>query len=226
MALVNEPYIIALYGSRARGDYDEHSDIDVLAVVDRSSCAAVIRQEAKQNISSYTWAEFEAMHSYGSLFLWHLKLQSQPLKYNSLGLERFNLLMNTLPEYNRAAIDIASFRLSLADVREALTIGDSTYEYELSCIATTVRHSCILGCYLLGAPEFGRYTAVARFCRMAGLPAEIAKKFVRLYQFRMMSARDAKPPICGALDAYAEDWLIQSTRILEEVSTCYRRNVA
>jgi Nucleotidyltransferase domain len=226
MALADGPHILVLYGSRARGDYDKLSDIDMLSVGDELCSITVNESDPRLCVSHYSWAEFEAMHQYGSLFLHHLKTQSRPFKHNITGLAEYTRLMETLPGYKRAARDIESFRLSLEDVRQALASGDTTPEFELSALATTVRHSCILGCYLVGKPEFGRYAPVSTFCDMVGLPSQIGSEFVELYQFRMMIVRKAEAPVRGELDAYAMNWLEWSEDIVEEVAACYRRSGA
>lgn len=224
MALAGGPYILALYGSRARGDYDYLSDIDMLYVADEPNEMPDDESDPRLCVSHYSWSEFEAMQQYGSLFLWHLKMQSRPVKYNLEGISAYTRLMDTLPAYKRISKDIESFRLSLIDIRQALDCGDTTVEFELGSLATTLRHSSILGCYLLGKLEFGRYAAVKTFCEMTSLPARIASEFVGLYQFRMMIARQTEIPQNNDLDAYAENWLAWSTEVVEEVAACYRRN--
>ena len=224
MALASEPYMLALYGSRARGDYDKLSDIDMLSIGNELCGVTLNESNSRLCVSHYSWAEFEAMHQYGSLFLRHLKTHSRPFKYNTTGLAEYTRLMETLPEYKRASRDIESFRLSLEDIRQALASGDTTPEFELSSLATTVRHSSILGCYLVGKPEFGRYASVRKFCEMVGLPSQIGNEFVELYQFRMMIVRKAEAPVRGELDVYAANWLAWSKDIVEEVAACYKRS--
>ncbi len=226
MALATEPYILALYGSRARGDCDELSDIDMLSIGDERGKINVDQTDPRLCVSHYSWSEFEAMHRYGSLFLRHLKIQARPFDFNITGLERYTKLMSTLPVYKRVSRDIESFRRALEDVRQALEAGDTALEFELASLATTVRHSSILGCYLAGKLEFGRYTSVSTFCNITNLPSSIASEFVELYQFRMMIERKAEAPLRDELDAYAAKWLVWSENILEEVAGCYKRSGA
>jgi hypothetical protein len=224
MALTDEPYMLALYGSRARGDDDVLSDIDMLYVGDGGNNIPINEADPRVCVSHYSWSEFEAMHQYGSLFLLHLKMQSRPVRFNLNGFAAYRQLMDTLPPYKRIAKDIESFRLALTDVRTALDSGDTAVEFELGSIATTVRHSSILGCYLLGKPEFGRYAAVETFCKATGLPSRIASEFVHLYQFRMMIARQGEAPQSNSLGAYVENWLGWSTDVVEGVAACYGRS--
>lgn len=60
-----------LFGSAARGDIDEHSDIDVLVL--RKGRAATTRS-GRFNLSSYSASQLAAMASYGSLFVRHLAM--------------------------------------------------------------------------------------------------------------------------------------------------------
>jgi hypothetical protein len=122
--------------------------------------------------------------------------------------------------------DIKAFELSLADIEEALATGDTTYAYELSCLATTVRHSSILGCYLLGIPEFGRYSAVRRFCTATTLRDSLARDFTELYQFKMMVSAGQVAWLSGrsSVDSYAASWLANAKRIVEEVRACAARS--
>jgi predicted nucleotidyltransferase len=225
MALISRAYVLALYGSRARGDFDCLSDIDMLYVGDNPQNLQIDQSDPRLSVSYYNWLEFKAMHDYGSLFLWHLKMQSRPVKYNYDGLVVYSRLMDTLPEYTRMAQDIESFRLSLRDIRRALDCGDTTVEFELGALATTVRHSAILGCYLLGEPKFGRYSAVETFCKITDLPGQISVQFADLYQFRMMVARQADIPQDSDLTAYAEKWLGWATDVVQEVTECCKRNM-
>jgi nucleotidyltransferase-like protein len=216
--------MLALYGSRARGDHDCLSDIDLLYVSDGPLCVPIDESDPRLCISQYSWCEFEAMHQYGSLFLWHLKTQSRPIEYNLNGLSAYSRLMENLPTYKRASKDIESFRLSLIDIREALDCGDTSVEFELGSLATTLRHSAILGCYLLGELEFGRYRPIETLCKMTDLPTQIAVEFAGLYQFRMMIARQGDIPEYDDLSACADKWLGWSTDLVEEVAACYTRN--
>jgi hypothetical protein len=224
MALTEGPYMLALYGSRARGDDDDLSDIDMLHLADKPNKISAGEMDPRLCFSHYSWKEFEAMHRYGSLFLWHLKTQSRPVKYNAKGFSRYVRLMDTLPEYQRASRDVESFSQSLIDIRQALESGDTAIEFELSSLATTLRHSTILGCYLLGKPEFGRYAAVKSFCEIIGLPVQITTGFVDLYQFRMAIERKGAMPHIDSLEKYAENWLLWSTDVVEEVVGCSRRS--
>ncbi|WP_031485772.1 nucleotidyltransferase domain-containing protein [Maridesulfovibrio frigidus] len=61
-----------LFGSVARGDYSEHSDIDYLIVSDMPG-ATIERTSPKDSVSKYTWAEFDELVEKKMLFIQHLK---------------------------------------------------------------------------------------------------------------------------------------------------------
>lgn len=65
-----------LYGSYARGDYDESSDIDIIQVTAK---AAAPYAEAKINFTCYTAEQLTILAKNGSLFAKHLVLEAVPL---------------------------------------------------------------------------------------------------------------------------------------------------
>ena len=68
-------YSVWLYGSRSRGDFDDHSDVDVLVVTDpgnREMTFDLSMYSRTPTVSHYLWNEIERMAEYGSLFLRHV----------------------------------------------------------------------------------------------------------------------------------------------------------
>lgn len=217
------PYMLALYGSKARGDDDSSSDTDLLYIADDHDPAPVDDVDHQFCVSRYNWDEFRRMHETGSLFLLHLKMQSRPLSFDREGFAAYSQLLASLPEYANSRRDVAAFRISVADIRQALDSADTDVAFELGHLATTVRHASILGCYLLDIPEFGRYAAVKRFCEKAGLPIGIAVEFAELYQFRMTIERQQVRSGDPTSD-YVEKWLNWATDVIEEVAACCEKN--
>src|SRR4051794_28884949 len=111
-----------LYGSVARGTDDNTSDLDVLVVgpalsggpMTRSPVATLPRTE-HLSLRNYSWAEVEAMASYGSLFLLHLHLEGRPLVTNNAA-DRLRRILDSLPPYAGADRDILGFSVALQDV--------------------------------------------------------------------------------------------------------------
>jgi predicted nucleotidyltransferase len=78
---------VLLYGSHARGDADEISDVDVLIVGERPLIANEIAPLLSEvysgplHITHYKWNEFGAMSEYGSLFLHHIAVEAKVIQY-------------------------------------------------------------------------------------------------------------------------------------------------
>ncbi|MEV4261648.1 nucleotidyltransferase domain-containing protein [Kribbella sp. NPDC049584] len=183
---------IWLYGSVARGTADDGSDVDILIVTDETGPVDVPDGE-HVSVRTYGWSAVEQMAAYGSLFLLHLKREGRPLTTPEPS--RLRELLVDLPPYQRTADDIEGFRIGLADARESLLDGGSA-DFELSVIATVVRHCSILACYLLGTPLFDRTTSIRTAFRATGL-ARDADGAVDLYRFRLAEARGIAAPIAA-----------------------------
>lgn len=213
--IVREPPEFWLYGSVARGDVDGLSDIDVLVAgeFEERDLAQLPYPEERLSIVRYDWAELEHMASYGSLFLHHVSLEGRPLGVARSG-SRLSTLLDGLPSYVRAQRELASFVTVLEDVERSLG-RDHSPTYELSVIATALRHACILGCYAIGRPSFGRSSAFAVFLSHVGLDA-VVEDAQHLYGFRLFE--DGRSP--APFDASTEDvrfWLRRARMVVAEV---------
>jgi predicted nucleotidyltransferase len=212
---MSNPAELWLFGSAARGDVDDLSDIDVL-VAGPTSAEALERlpySASRLSVVRYGWDELAHMTAYGSLFLHHVRLEGRPL-HPEAGL-RLRELLETLPPYHRADRELASFRLVLDDVEDSLA-GEHSPAFELSVIATALRHSCILGCYAMGRPTFGRRTAFRVFLQHCGLGGLVSGA-ERLYEFRLYEDERASPPF----EATAEDvrlWLERARIVVNAVA--------
>jgi len=165
----------------------------------------------------YDWSEFSEMSTYGSLFLRHLRKEGKFLSGNREGRERYLGILASLPAYSRVDRDIQSFEMAIDDCMDALESGDSSIEFELSSIATVVRHASILGCYLVGTLEFSRYESVRCFCLATQLRFEIAMEFPELYNYRIAVMRNKKLPRRPEI-SYAYEWVTRSRAVLREVT--------
>ncbi|HEY6731095.1 MAG TPA: nucleotidyltransferase domain-containing protein [Solirubrobacterales bacterium] len=206
---------IWLYGSAARGDQDEASDVDVLVASDRPLTADELRLpvEGPISLSRYGWRELEHMAGYGSLFLHHLKLEGRPLREQPE--RRLRVILSELGEYQRADLELSSFRQVLDDVEHSLE-GDFSAAYELSVIATAARHAAILGCYLLGEPDFGRSSAFRALLPRLGYSTPETESFVQLYCFRR--AEDWGEPVDQPdFTADVSSWVTRVRSLIDEV---------
>ncbi len=182
-------YAVWLYGSYARGASDCHSDLDILVTADRLTNISEIEQYVPvalngASVSRYTWNEISRMAEYGSLFLQHLKLEAVPLYETSSHRGTLRGVLDKLGDYGLAQRDLRGFWTVLDDVAESL---DSKEEetYELAVLGTVIRHSAILGCWLLKQPSFGRLEPVSRFVKLRGIEGLVEREFPDLYRYRL-----------------------------------------
>jgi hypothetical protein len=205
---------IWLYGSSARGDTDAVSDIDLLVAgaADTDTLERLPYAPDQMSIVQYEWDELELMASYGSLFLHHVRLEGHPLEAPESS--RLSMLLEALPPYGRASRELASFETVLDDVECSLA-GDHSPAFELSVIATALRHSCILGCYAIGQPTFGRHTAFAVFLSHAGYPA-LVDPARALYDFRLHEDARTNVPFAATSEDVRE-WLVRARTIVAAV---------
>lgn len=178
-----------LYGSRARGDEDVLSDVDVFVVSDVEVSKKEVTQLIPElpgdiSVSRYSWGEVTGMADYGSLFLHHLRTEGQVLWEAPSGEGKLSKLLSEMGDYKHARRDVRGFKAVLGDVKASLET-EGVFTYELAVLGTVLRHSSILGCWLEGTPSFARIEPVERIVSLYGLPSEIASEFPKLYEYRL-----------------------------------------
>jgi hypothetical protein len=210
-----------LYGSEARGDCDDLSDCDLLFVADSEVTSRDIPPECRDllatgTVSRYDWKEIEGMAKYGSLFLHHLRLEGRCLGASSTRPLSLRTLLNQLAPYQRVKSDVRAFHTTVDDIRQSLEDGGSL-KFELSVLATVVRHASILGCYVSGYPTFGRLRAVEMVVDLWQLDPWIKSSFAELYAYRLFADRRL-PRIPKYLsDEQVADWLIATSAVLRKL---------
>lgn len=208
---------IWLYGSSARGDELPDSDIDVLVAGSDAGLLEHIElpgsESSRLSVSQYEWTEIEQMAGYGSLFLHHVRIEGRPLLESPD--HRMRRLLNSLGEYQRADRELESFRQVLRDVEDALE-GDYSAPFELSVIATAARHAAILGCYVVGEPNFGRDSAFRHLLPRLGYAEQQVEEFIALYRFRR--ADDHQDPSLNSVSGReVSEWVARVRRLIEQV---------
>lgn len=216
-------YVVAMYGSAARGEDDGLSDHDVLVVGDLDR-ELPFTPRPELSVSQYSWTELQRMASYGSLFLVHLKLEARVMSGTPVGRVRYQSLTTNLKDYQYVERDLRAFNQSIEDAKDAIATGDTSKEFELASLATVVRHASILGCYLVGAPTFGRLSAVHTFSLLRDLDPRIRREFALAYSYRMAVARDLSMPPTPT-PAFMSDWVGLAFAVVEEVGRCSGRTL-
>lgn len=220
---------IWLYGSHARRDYDCYSDIDIFIAGKPNIDEFLNRVEFERSvisISQYQWKEVEAMARYGSLFLHHLKLEGRPLVISIEGDRRLKHLLQTLRPYQHIDKDIRAFTKCVDDIRKGFEKG-STPTFEMSVIATVLRHSAVLASYIIGSPRFGRLEPFQFVAKRWGFPDMVICEFERVYQFRLHEDGRASLPF----EPSERDvllWVSQANKFLtflREEASAYQKRV-
>jgi predicted nucleotidyltransferase len=190
-------FAVFLYGSAARGDNDSSSDVDVFAVgeVPKSALSAAVKQfDGPVSLSSYSWKEFDAMREYGSLFLHHLRVDGRSLiSTGDRGRRVAAEYLESLPPYRHVMRDVSAFRSALDDIGQSLS-EDGAVWFEMSVLASTIRHAAILACYVMGELGFGRSAPVANVVRQWNLGPDCNRHFDRLYEYRLFEEGRAPQP--------------------------------
>lgn len=204
----SKAHAIWLYGSHARGDADELSDVDVLVVSESSdepvSIDCIDLPSRQISVTRYTWTEIDGMVDAGSLFLRHLQMEGQPASETLRAKGRLDSSLARLGPYRMARRDVRGFEEVLTDVRMSLDSG-GTLTFELATLGTVIRHACILDCALAGQPCFSRLEPVRRACENRSPMYRWAADFEVLYSYRMYAeGRLAEPP--AATEALAATW--------------------
>ena len=217
-------YAVWLYGSHARGVVDACSDLDIFIATDALTPIEEIQGKVPlmlndASLTVYSWNEIKLMAEYGSLFLQHLKLEAVPL-YESPSHRGFlRGLLGKMAEYKHARRDIRGFRVVLEDVAESLSAGGKK-EYELSVLATVIRHSSILGCWLLSQPSFGRLEPVSRFISSRKIQSVVGGEFPILYDYRLYADGRIERDCLQEISVYR--WLEGARDVVESVEELAR----
>lgn len=218
------PYAVWLYGSHARGVVDSCSDLDILIATDALRPIEEIQGNVPVKLNNasltvYSWNEIKLMAEYGSLFLQHLRLEAVPLYESPSHRGVLRGLLGQMPDYKHARRDIRGFRVVLEDVAEALSAGGQK-EYELAVLATVIRHSSILGCWLLNQPSFGRLEPVSCFIASQDIESVVGGEFPILYDYRLYADGRVERECLQQISA--NGWLKRARDVVESVEELTR----
>lgn len=217
---------VYLFGSVARGEFDEYSDIDIFILIE--DCSEEDYQMYKldfanqlglpiDGISLYRKSTVSSMAEYGSYFLWHIKMEGIEL-YNKDSY--FNDVLNCLIKYNRVEYDIVEYQEICKDIAESLERDNLTLNFELNLIASVIRNTSIAILYIKNRYVFGRISAVKLCLEMFKdkLPFNI-EDYIVLYRYRLFYTRSNKEIDLKSVDKnYVYIWLKNAEALLDIAS--------
>lgn len=183
---------IWLFGSYARGEQDQYSDLDILVIMQdcKEEEYKRMKLQLSQNmgipmewISLYEIHKIEEMAQKGSYFLWHIKQEGRMLYSKRSFLK--NILEN-LPEYKGTMQDLNDYSIICKDIR--VRMGDEYFDvtYELSVLASIIRNAAMAIDFLMGKRVYGRVTAIEVCNSLLKGRCDIPiDKYERLYMNRL-----------------------------------------
>jgi hypothetical protein len=163
-----------LFGSRARGDSDEFSDVDIAVFVDAVEASTLVGLRAQLDASSpdrvvsfsmYSVASAETMSKNGSLFLWHLKLEGKRVYQRDAWLDSLFAELRPYP-LSRALDDLLTLRTVLRDVQDSLRKTDLTILFEAATLFTVLRNIGNVTMAARGTPTFGRTAPITALANL------------------------------------------------------------
>lgn len=216
---------VYIYGSVGRGEQDDQSDLDLLAIVQNGTgkveeqyVLELVPKEfrnLKHSISWYGQNRITEMYENGELFAWHLHSDTIPL------FEK-NPFLNSLGKpnaYQEGVKDVASFQKVLCGIPSQLNANRNNAIYEAGLIYVCLRNIAMSASWsLCRKPDFSRYSPF-KLDNISHCP--ISKdEYEMTLNCRMASQRGLPPPhvnIQNLTDIYfrLEPWVEEIRAKLE-----------
>jgi predicted nucleotidyltransferase len=151
---------VVLYGSHARGDANHDSDKDVCVFTQKYTPVDEIQLtsllpvlgDTTLSLATYCQNDLTAMLEYGSLFLWHIKLEGRIVH----GKDYLAPQLERLTPFQRHHAEIVYHAEIFDDLLNATTTPCTANEFDLSLLFTIVRNTCMILAHKAGVHVFGR----------------------------------------------------------------------
>jgi predicted nucleotidyltransferase len=205
---------LRVYGSFSRGDFDEWSDVDVLAVYGERP--AKEEQEAlrrhlarlysrKVDVAEYSRPRIEKFFSHGHLFAWHLYSESKSL---AAGRDDFFESLGPPAPYADAHSDAEGFLRLLRTSRREIMLAGSSLVYEAGMMYLASRNVAICSSYMMNnRPDFSRL-ALYNLCNQLQVRPTVsvaAYRTLMLCRFASIRGQEASAPAVGWTSAICKE---------------------
>jgi predicted nucleotidyltransferase len=187
---------IVLFGSYARGDYNQDSDYDLCVFTsDKHESEAynldfntLIKKNKKTylNLTVYPHSILNQMLEYGSLFLWHLYIEGKIL----YGTNYINKQFNQLNKFDKHLEELDYHKKLFLELKDSMNkIGYVSY-FDYSLLFTISRNICMVLSHKFGRPKFGRFETFNETQKIFnGLPISLID-YQFLSNFKIIYDRD------------------------------------
>lgn len=153
---------VIIYGSHARKDHDDASDLDVCVLTADQVSSEVVKpiilhlipqqHQSSAEITTYPCETTESMLNYGSLFMWHLKTEGKIV----YGERYFNKIIKKLSEYKHHKEELLYHYQILNDIKKSQKLLNEPNEFDLSILFTICRNTCMILSNKFNSQKFGR----------------------------------------------------------------------
>lgn len=186
---------LVLFGSAARGDADEHSDVDICAFVHADShhdlvvlkmAVADNQNVSEESVTIFTVTSLQIMVEKGALFLWHIRLEGKILQDENDVLKN---ALSSLEQFEGYAEELAIYSELMRDIDDGRTEHEGLSHIDLHILFLVIRNVSVLLCFKSGTPNFGRtsaYDAVRSKYPEASITREV---FDQLEQWHLVYKR-------------------------------------
>jgi len=186
---------IILYGSHARNDNNANSDYDICIFTKKLDGQKLTSSEINNLCKNsqhlqitpiyYQESLVDDMLEYGSLFLWHLKLEGKILFGKKYFLSKIKKLKPFISHHS----EILYHKELFSDLNNYLDCIFLPNEFDLSLLFTIARNTCMLLAHKRGNPTFGRLSCYAAAKKLfPDLPIE-KKEYLYLSKFKNIYER-------------------------------------
>ena len=218
---MKEDIVLWLYGSKARGDSDNFSDTDLLVI---GNCIKDLKY-AKQlipkdflnvNLNFHSWKEIQSMAKYGSLFLHHLKIEGKCIYKGELAKDKLLYFFSNLKDYKKSRSDLKSFLRVVKETKQSL-INNEMLAFDLSVLATVIRHCSILGCWHLKKPCFNRIKPVKYLTKRLRLSKINIEEYSELYKYKLYIENRISKNEVNKIKVSPKGWIHNAESIINGV---------